>query len=73
MKAISALLGHGSQAITADTYTSVFADRGAVLAENIASIVPRLRKVSGADSGETVGPTPVPHPDPDPREDARWP
>ncbi len=73
MKAISAMLRHASQAITADTYTSVFADHAAALAENIASMVPRLRKVAGDDSAETAGPTTVPHPAADPRENPRWP
>jgi hypothetical protein len=66
------MLRHASQAITADTYTSVFADQATALAENIASMVRRLRKVSGDDSAETAGPTTVPHPAADPLEDAPW-
>jgi len=73
MKAISAMLRHASLAITADTYTSVFADQAAALAENIASIVPRLRRAAGGDPAQTSGPTTVPNPSPDPREDPRWP
>jgi integrase len=59
MKAIQALLRHASYSITADTYTTVFAELGDALAEDIASVVPRQRPVG--DSSETAGLTTVSH------------
>jgi hypothetical protein len=48
MKAIQAMLRHSSLAITADTYTSLFADEGHAVAEQVASVVPRAVAVGEA-------------------------
>jgi hypothetical protein len=40
VKAIQAALSRSSLAITADTYTSLFADDGHATAEQVASVVP---------------------------------
>jgi integrase len=58
MKAIQSMLRHSSLAITADTYTSLFADEGHQVAEAVASVVPR-KAVAGGPS-ETPGPSSVP-------------
>ncbi len=57
MKAIQSLLRHASYTITADTYTTVFAELGEALVEDIAAEVPRRRPV--ADSSDTAGITGV--------------
>jgi hypothetical protein len=58
MKAIQAMLRHSSLAITADTYTSLFADEGHAVAEHVASVVPRA--VAVGEASETPGPSSVP-------------
>jgi integrase len=58
MKAIQAMLRHSSLGITADTYTSLFADEGHAVAEAVASVVPR--KAVAGEASETVGPHSVP-------------
>lgn len=55
MKAISHMLGHSSLSITADTYTSVFEEADAELAESMRHVVPRSRAVG--DSTRTDAPT----------------
>jgi integrase len=58
MKAIQAMLRHSSLAITADTYTSLFADEGHEVAEAVAAVVPR--KAVAREASETPGPRSVP-------------
>jgi hypothetical protein len=53
VKAIQAMLRHSSLAITADTYTSLFADDGHAAAEQVASVVPRA--VAAGEVSETPG------------------
>jgi integrase len=60
MKAISTRLRHATTAITADVYTTVFAERAGTLAADITRLVPRA-----AASG-TAGPTSVPQDGPEP-------
>jgi hypothetical protein len=55
MKAISHMLRHASQPITADIYTSVFEEADAELAEDMSRLVPRARAVG--DSRPTDAPT----------------
>lgn len=58
MKAIQAMLRHSSLAITADTYTSLFADEGHAVAEAMTNVVPRKAVAGGAS--ETPGPSSIP-------------
>ncbi|TFE31044.1 site-specific integrase [Frankia sp. B2] len=43
LKAVQALLGHSSIAITADTYTHVLPELAEAIAENVARLIPRTR------------------------------
>jgi integrase len=58
MKAIQHMLRHSPLGITADTYTSLFADEGHEVAEAIANVVPR--QVAVGEASETPGPSSVP-------------
>lgn len=49
LKAVQALLGHSQFSITADTYTSLFAEAEREAAEAVARLVPRRRVSGGAD------------------------
>ncbi len=46
LKAVQALLGHSSIAITADTYTHVLPELATAIAENVARLIPRARPTS---------------------------
>jgi Phage integrase family len=58
MKGIQAMLRHSSQAITADTYTSIFDEESREVAEAVASVVPR--KVAVREASETDVPRSFP-------------
>ena len=58
MKGIQAMLRHSSQAITADTYTSIFDEESRESAEAVASVVPR--KVVVGEASETDVPRSFP-------------
>lgn len=45
LKAVQALLGHSSIAITADTYTHVLPELATAIAENVARLIPRARPI----------------------------
>ncbi len=45
LKAVQALLGHSSIAITADTYTHVLPELATAIAENVARLIPRARRI----------------------------
>jgi integrase len=56
IKAISHMLRHSSITITADTYTSVFEEADAELAESMSRAIPRSRADSTATDAPTMRP-----------------
>jgi hypothetical protein len=53
MREVQRLLRHASVVITSDTYTEVLPELAGELAENMARLVPRKRRIEGAS--ETRG------------------